>query len=193
MSWLPKIFFIMWVSGSGKTTVLKESPLMHRNDIVYVPSWTTRPLRPWEVNGVKYHHVDESTFLAAKDAGEFLEYARVHNHFRYGTLSRDVQKVFHKKKHAIKELDIFWLRMLLDHHTLQGRIVSIFLHIPTDLMVQRINQRGLLDATELAERIASADHEIELANQRCTHMVDASQPLELVIETVISIVDHERQ
>ncbi len=44
-------------------------------------SYTTRPPRPGESEGVHYHFVDVPTFLALKDGGEFLEHAFVHGNW----------------------------------------------------------------------------------------------------------------
>ena len=44
-------------------------------------SYTTRPPRPGEQDGVDYHFVDEAKFTALKDAGEFLEHAYVHGNW----------------------------------------------------------------------------------------------------------------
>jgi guanylate kinase len=44
-------------------------------------SFTTRPPRPGEHDGVHYHFVDEPAFMARKDEGEFLEYAHVHGNW----------------------------------------------------------------------------------------------------------------
>ena len=44
-------------------------------------SYTTRPPRPGEKDGVHYHFVDEPRFMALKAGGEFLEHAHVHGNW----------------------------------------------------------------------------------------------------------------
>ena len=44
-------------------------------------SFTTRPPRPGEHDGIHYHFVDEATFMARKGEGEFLEHAHVHGNW----------------------------------------------------------------------------------------------------------------
>jgi guanylate kinase len=77
------LFVISAPSGAGKTSLCKEIV-----DIIpglrHSVSYTTRPMRKGEVDGVDYHFVDAQTF-AAMIAGEaFAEWAEVHGN-RYGT------------------------------------------------------------------------------------------------------------
>lgn len=188
---MQKIIFLMWVSGSGKTTVLKESGLLNRPDIIYVPSWTTRPLRPGEVNGVKYHHVNGETFQDAIAHDLFLEYVRVHEHYRYGTPYQEIVDALDRNMNVIKELDMHGLLKIQEQHKIDDKYFTIYLDIPTELMTQRIQQRWVLSPEELQIRITSATFESAQAKVHCNYIVDATQPLALVIENVISIIEHE--
>src|SRR6476469_9682271 len=70
------LFVLSAPSGAGKTTLcdaLRQTP-----DFVYSVSCTTRPMRAGEIEGDAYHFISEPDFLARIQAGEFLEYARVH-------------------------------------------------------------------------------------------------------------------
>ena len=67
-------------SGGGKTSLVKA--LLEREPGMRLSvSYTTRPPRPGEHDGVDYHFVDEAKFMALKDAGEFLEHAYVHGNW----------------------------------------------------------------------------------------------------------------
>ena len=78
-----KLFVITAPSGAGKTSLIEaltgEDPSLKLSI-----SYTTRPPRPGEKNGVDYHFVDDAQFLAMRSRGEFLESAEVHG-YRYGT------------------------------------------------------------------------------------------------------------
>ncbi|USN55518.1 MAG: hypothetical protein H6765_02770 [Candidatus Peribacteria bacterium] len=84
---------------------------------------------------------------------------------------------------------MYGLVKIQEQTSLPFSYASIFLDIPNSVMVQRINNRGLLSASELQERIKSAEFEREQAQKRCDVIIDASQPLELVVETFIHAVD----
>ncbi len=77
------LFVVSAPSGAGKTTLcdaLRQTP-----DFVYSVSCTTRPPRAGEIDGEDYRFLSEDNFLARIKAGEFLEHAKVHEHY-YGTL-----------------------------------------------------------------------------------------------------------
>src|SRR5438874_8693369 len=77
------LFVVSAPSGAGKTTLcdaLRQTP-----DFVYSVSCTTRPPRAGEIEGEDYIFLPVDEFLARVKAGEFLEYAKVHEHY-YGTL-----------------------------------------------------------------------------------------------------------
>jgi guanylate kinase len=67
-----KLFVITAPSGAGKSSLiralLKDDPTLKLST-----SYTTRAPRPGEQNGREYHFVDERTFLAMRERGEFLE------------------------------------------------------------------------------------------------------------------------
>lgn len=70
-------------SGVGKSTVIADL-LRRRPDIYFSVSFTTRPPRPGEVDGINYHFVSKETFEAMIAKGEFLEYAQYVGNY-YGT------------------------------------------------------------------------------------------------------------
>src|SRR6267143_1425140 len=77
------LFVVSAPSGAGKTTLcdaLRQTP-----DFVYSVSCTTRPPRAGEIEGEDYIFLPVEEFLARVKVGEFLEYAKVHEHY-YGTL-----------------------------------------------------------------------------------------------------------
>ena len=75
-------------SGCGKTTlirrVLEEMPSVRLSVSV-----TTRKERVNEEPGVAYHFWSVPEFIAARDKGQFLEWAEVHGNY-YGTLENEV-------------------------------------------------------------------------------------------------------
>lgn len=79
----PIILAIVGKSASGKDYLAKmlTKEIFCVNAIV---SWTTRPPREGEKEGVDYHFVSEGEFLAAKQKGEFLEWSSF-NGWYYGT------------------------------------------------------------------------------------------------------------
>ena len=188
---MAKIFFLMWVSGAGKTTVLNESWILDRDDMQYVPSYTTRALRHGEINGVKYFHISKEAFEEAIAKGEFLEYAWVHQSDYYGTKYEPMVWPLDKGISTIKEIEMFGLEKIREEGKIDGKYVTIFLDLPKEIMKERILWREEIDEEYLNKRLASADFERGKARERCDYIIDTSQPLENVIEAFLEIVEGE--
>jgi len=78
-----KLWVVAAPSGAGKTSLVRA--LLDRNQALrFSISYTTRARRSSEVHGRDYFFVDEPRFLEMAGAGEFLEHARVFDHW-YGT------------------------------------------------------------------------------------------------------------
>lgn len=73
-------------SASGKSTIEKQ--LVEKFGYKKIISYTTRPMRNAEVNGVDYHFVDDDTFERMKKDGEFAECAKYRG-WQYGTALKD--------------------------------------------------------------------------------------------------------
>ena len=72
-------------AGVGKSTLcqrlVQEVPGFER-----IVTATTRPHRPNEIDGRDYHFLSEAQFDAKLASGDFLEWAWVHQRYRYGIL-----------------------------------------------------------------------------------------------------------
>jgi guanylate kinase len=68
-------------------------------------SYTTRLPRQGESDGVDYTFVDQNRFFELRDAGEFLEWARVHDNF-YGTPRSEVERIHGVGDDALMVIDV---------------------------------------------------------------------------------------
>ena len=90
-------------SGAGKTSLIKT--LMEQDRRVEVSvSYTTRPQRPGEVEGVNYFFVSTETFHEMREAGAFFESAEVFGHF-YGTSLTQLEARLSDGADVILEID----------------------------------------------------------------------------------------
>src|SRR5687768_10540469 len=83
------LFLISAPSGAGKTSLVKALVQNGRTcdagtGLCVSVSYTTRAMRPGEVDGDNYHFVDVATFKQMEQHGDFLEHAEVFGNF-YGT------------------------------------------------------------------------------------------------------------
>ncbi|MFX8425945.1 guanylate kinase, partial [Acinetobacter baumannii] len=65
------LFIVCAPSGAGKSSLVKAL-LSRIQDIKLSISFTTRPPRPGEVNGVDYFFISSEQFAERKEKGEFL-------------------------------------------------------------------------------------------------------------------------
>ena len=81
---MKRLFMICGEAGTGKDTILRKvvsSAPAHFNEIV---SYTTRPPREGEIDGINYHFVTGDKFAEMVVNGEMIE-ASVFNDWCYGT------------------------------------------------------------------------------------------------------------
>ncbi|HEU4541584.1 MAG TPA: guanylate kinase [Jiangellaceae bacterium] len=141
----------------GKTTVVRRLRASHPELWISV-SVTTRFPRPGEIDGVHYHFVDEATFDRMIEAGEFLEWAVVHGHAKYGTPRRPVERALAEGRSCLLEIDLQGARQIRDS---AQDAFFVFLAPPTwDEMVRRLVGRGTEDTAQRERRLATAKEEL---------------------------------
>lgn len=150
------LFIISAPSGAGKTSLVKA--LCEDNDTLRTSvSFTTRPIRPGEENGVHYHFVNHDTFEAMLERSEFLESANVFGNY-YGTSQVWVEEQLNAGIDVILEID--WQGALQVRKLLPDS-VSIFILPPSrQALEERLNGRGQDDAEVIAKRMAQAKDEM---------------------------------
>ncbi|MCU1445110.1 guanylate kinase [Cryobacterium sp.] len=133
----------------------------HHPEVHLSVSATTRAPRAGEVEGVSYFFVSDAEFDRLIEAGELLEYATVHNAYRYGTPRGPVEAAINDGNSVLLEIDIQGARAVRRAMP-EARLV--FLLPPTwDELVRRLIGRGTEDSAEQARRLETA--KLELAAQ----------------------------
>jgi guanylate kinase len=130
-------------------------------EILLSVSATTRPPRPGEIDGVHYFFVDDAEFDRMIDSGELLEWAVVHNSYRYGTPRPPIDAALEAGKRVLLEIDLQGARSVKAQ---APDALLVFLLPPTwEELVRRLTGRGTEDPAEQARRLETA--RIELAAQ----------------------------
>lgn len=185
------IFFIMWVSGAWKSTLINS--LKDTNNNFFFPlSYKTRAIRQAEINWIDAYFISQEDFYKSIQNEEFLEYAIVHETDHYGTKYIDlIDEGINKWKILIKELDILWLKRLRkEKPNLDYNYTTLFLNIPIEVLKQRIISRwAFMQDEELKRRINSAIIEEEEANKICNFIIDASRSKESILQEVLDIIN----
>lgn len=146
----------------------------HHPEVMLSVSATTRAPRPGEIDGVTYYFVDDLEFDRMIGAGEFLEWATVHNAFRYGTPRAPIDQAIAEGKSVLLEIDIQGARQVRKQFP-TARLV--FLLPPSwDELVHRLIGRGTEDEGERDRRLATARLELEAQNEFDFRVVNAEVP-----------------
>jgi guanylate kinase len=155
-----KLVVLAGPTAVGKGTVAAYIR-QHYPDVHLSVSATTRAPRPGETEGVSYFFVDDAEFDRMVEAGELLEWATVHNAYRYGTPRGPVTEALSQGNSVLLEIDIQGARSVRRAMP-EARLV--FLLPPSwDELVRRLIGRDTEAPAEQARRLETA--KLELAAQ----------------------------
>ena len=151
-----KLIVISAPSGTGKTTLVMALCESDPKLVVSV-SHTTRPRRDGETDGIAYHFTDVDSFKETIDSGQFLEHAKVFDHY-YGTCRNWVKSQLNGGKEVILEID--WQGAARIRH-LMPDCISIFIVPPSyQALETRLTSRGEDDSTAIRRRMRDAKDEL---------------------------------
>ncbi len=152
----PRLFVISGPSGAGKGTLLAKVRESYPNLDLTV-SATTRAPRAGEKDGISYHFLTEEQFDEHVAAGDFLEWAWVHDH-RYGTLKSEVEGRLAAGHSTVLEIDV---QGALHVREVYPEAVLIFIEPPSlEVLEARLRIRGTEDEKSLATRLSNATCEM---------------------------------
>ena len=146
-------------SGTGKTTLV-ETLIPRVPGLERSKSYTSRPPRPNERDGVEYHFVSRERFESMRAAGAFLEWADVFGHL-YATSGVDTRRHLDAGRDLVLVIDVQGASQI---RRLEGGAVGIFVLPPSPAVLEeRLRRRsgGHLTETELRRRLAVARREVE--------------------------------
>jgi len=148
-------------SGGGKTTIARRL-LAQRDDLGYSVSCTTRAPRDGEVHGRDYYFLSADEFSAARERGDFAEWAHVHGRM-YGTLRAEVRRVLDGGRHVVMDIDVQGARLFADAFP---EAVLVFVLPPSaEVLVQRLTARRSETRPQLLVRMRNAIDELDAVNQ----------------------------
>jgi guanylate kinase len=153
---LGTLYIISAPSGCGKTSLV-NAMLQSATNMVISISYTTRPVRPGEQDGVNYHFVDETSFQKMIDRNEFLEHAKVFGHY-YGTSRAKVVEQLEQGIDVVLEIDWQGARQICESFK---NTVSIFIRPPSrETLLQRLHSRRQDSNDVIQQRMALAHEEL---------------------------------
>ena len=170
------LFIVSAPSGTGKTTLV-ERLVEHTSSLKMSRSYTSRPARDGETDGVDYNFVRRPTFEAMAAAGEFLEWAEVFGNL-YGTGASDTESMLASGHDVVLVIDVQGARKVRARGV---ETITVFVMPPSmAVLEQRLRGRSKDSETEIQRRLqvardevaAFAEYDFVVVNDELTSAVD---------------------
>jgi len=183
----PGFLFIMSApSGAGKST-LCHALLERFRDLAYSISYTTRPPRSGELNGVDYHFIVKVEFEHGIACGRWAEWAQVHDHY-YGTSAEFLDGELSVGRDILLDIDIQGTRQILHRYP---DAVTIFILPPSlEALKSRLQSRGTDSPEVIAVRMQNAREEI--AQKDLYRHIVTNDRLTVAVAELITIFEKYR-
>jgi guanylate kinase len=176
------LFVVAAPSGAGKTSLVAALRERERGIRLSV-SFTTRPPRPGEVDGVHYRFVDEATFRSLEASGEFLEHAFVHGHW-YATSATWLRTEVGRGHDVLLEID--WQGAAQVRRLVPDAVLVFILPPSLAALEERLEKRGQ-DAPAVIERRLEAARE-EMRHCGEFDYVIMNQDFARAVDDVVAVV-----
>lgn len=131
------------VSASGKNTVMGELEKRVGNcEILKKSSGTTRPERPTDKEFQTYVFYSKEEFEKGIKEGKFFEHEEVHGNY-YGIIKDVLDRAVYDNEHYyMRDIDVHGQERLKTYFAGKGKLFSIFLDAPDDVLKERLKERG---------------------------------------------------
>jgi len=170
------LFIVSAPSGAGKTTLV-ERLVEQIPHLKMSRSYTSRPARDGEADGVDYNFVTRERFEAMAAAGEFLEWAPVFGNL-YGTCAADTDALLDAGHDVVLVIDVQGARKVRARRI---ETVAVFVMPPSfDVLEQRLRGRSKDSEDAIQRRLqvaraevaAFAEYDFVIVNDELTTAVD---------------------
>lgn len=185
------LYIVSAPSGAGKTTLVTHAiaELASTIPLERATTYTTRPRRSNEEDGIDYHFVSKEAFLEMKAEGKFLETSSYDDHF-YGS----PYEIMHKLAtgHSIIAItDRDGAKSLM--HAVDDA-VSIWIKVKDlDTLRHRIEKRGEDSSGKTERRITIAQEEMQQEERQrlCTYHI-VNEDFSRALAELVHIIREEQ-
>ncbi|MDQ7916158.1 guanylate kinase [Mesonia sp. MT50] len=151
-------------SGSGKTTIVKHLLKQEDLNLDFSISATSREPRGDEVDGRDYYFMSLEEFKSHIKKEDFLEWEEVYRDNFYGTLKKEVQRIWASGKHVVFDIDV--VGGLDIKHIYPERTLAVFVQPPSiEELKIRLKKRKTETDDRINMRVAKASIEMATAPQ----------------------------
>lgn len=181
-----KLFILSAPSGTGKTSLTKS--LLRKNINLWLSiSYTSRLMRPSEVEGQDYFFVERKIFEQMLGNEEFIESAEIYGNL-YGTSQNWINEAINSGKDILLEIDGQGARQV---RKIFSDVVSIFILPPSlEVLEDRLKNRNQDSKEVIAKRMAAAKEEISHVSEY--DYVIINDNMDIALRDLVSVVQSER-
>lgn len=150
-------------SGAGKTTIVKRL-LEEVHALRFSVSACTRDKRVGEKDGKDYYFLSINDFKNKIYREEFIEWEEVYTDHYYGTLKKEIERIWNEGNHVIFDVDVVGGLNLKKYFG--EKALAIFVMPPSiEELEARLRGRATETEDRLAKRIGKAQEELNTADQ----------------------------
>ena len=150
------LFIVSAPSGAGKTTLV-ERLVEQSPNLKMSRSYTSRPAREGETDGVDYNFVSRTHFEGMIASGQFLEWADVFGNL-YGTCAADTEKLLAAGQDVVLVIDVQGARKVRQRGI---DTTAIFVMPPSfDVLERRLRGRSKDSEVDIQRRLRGARDEV---------------------------------
>jgi guanylate kinase len=180
------LFIVSAPSGAGKTTLV-ERLVEQIPHLKMSRSYTSRPARSGETDGVDYNFVSRPRFEEMVAAGDFLEWAPVFGNL-YGTCASDIELLLEAGQDVVLVIDVQGARKVRARGVIT---TTVFVMPPSfDVLEQRLRGRSKDSEAEIQRRLQVARDEVAAFTEYDYVVVNDELPA--AVDRLRSIVIAER-
>ncbi|MFK8104681.1 MAG: guanylate kinase [Saprospiraceae bacterium] len=157
-----KLILFTAPSGAGKTTIVQHL-LKQFDRLSFSVSATNRKRREHEIHGKDYYFLSTTEFQRRVTRGDFLEWEEVYEKQYYGTLKREIKRVWNENKHVIFDIDVKGACSIKEAYP---DTLAVFVKPPSpEVLFERLRNRRTETEKSLQKRIKRAKLELEYENK----------------------------
>lgn len=181
-----QLFIVSAPSGTGKTTLV-ERLVQCVPGLRMSRSYTSRPARLGEQDGVDYNFITRERFEAMVREGQFLEWADVFGNY-YGTSAADTESMLARGEDVVLVIDVQGARQVRSRGI---ETIGIFVLPPSAMVLeQRLRGRSKDSEEQIRRRLEVASAEVDEYSQY--EYVVINDEIDAAIGRLQSIVGAER-
>jgi len=177
-----RIIVLSGPGGVGKDTVIEALRQRHPQ-LGYSVSYTTRPARPYEREGVHYRFVTGPRFQSLLESGDMLEHALI-NGYHYGTSAQLVNEQLEQGRDVILKIDVQGAEQMR-----RSRPDALFIFLKPPSMNELLRRRRARDSESAAEMEARQRLAVEeMGNAAAYDHVIVNDELDQTVAVIESIL-----